>query len=231
MGKPQLVLADTSARSSEREHLAAAIVRHNAAVELLVRIKTAISHADESLFATLTALTAAEATAVEAEAGEADFLVSKALGETDAASPATIAAAEIERAKADRDVIRNTLAALAEREKSAAAEIEWSKSLLDAAVKAVLRSETSASVTTMMSKAKVLQAELVDLRVRLRYLLHGDSVDEAEAQEVKDFLHEYMLPATYNCKERENYSEHPAADGWRAACEALKVDADAPLPI
>ena len=137
MGKTQLVtIPDTSARSPARERLAAAVERHGTAIEQLARVQSVIVHADESLFATLTALGTAEAALETAQAGEADHLVAKALGETDAASPATIAAAEIERAKADREVIRNTLAALAEREKSVTAEIEWSKSLLDAAVKA-----------------------------------------------------------------------------------------------
>jgi hypothetical protein len=82
----------------------------------------------------------------------------------------------------------------------------------------------------LLHKAEEQQKALVDSRVVLRHLLHGDGIGEPLAKAVSAFLHEYHLPATYNCPVRESYDAYPAADRWRAIREALRVDADTPLP-
>lgn len=230
MGNAKMRLVTGAERTPERERLAAAVDRHQTAIELLARIRSAHAHAEESLFAALTALAAAEAALAEAQANEADHLVAKALGETDAASPVALAAADVERAKADRDVIRNTIAALEARQTATASEIEKARYALDDAVKATLQAETTSFVTDLLRKAEEMQRELINERVVLKHLLHSDGIAEPLAQEVKSFLHKYHLPATYGCVLHENYDAHPAADQWRATREALRVDADAPLP-
>ena len=94
-----------------------------------------------------------------------------------------------------------------------------------------MQAETTTFVADLLRKAEEMQRELINERVRLRFLLHGDGIGEPLAGEVSSFLHRYFLPATLGCVAHENYDTHPAANHWRAACEALRVDADGPLPI
>jgi len=226
-----LVPADTPPRSPERSKLAAAVDRHQAAIATLARIEAAIDHASETSYTVMETAAVAEAAIEAAKANADDHLVSIALGEVDGAtSPLATTTAELERARNDLAVSRSTTTALEARQTAVTAEIEWSRVVLDDAIRDVLKAETSASVTAMMSKAKQLQAELVYLRVVLRHLLHDNGITEPLAQEVGSFLHDYNLPATFNCTELKDYSRHPAANQWRAARDALKVDADAALP-
>jgi len=224
------LVTDAEQRSPERSKLAAAVDRHRTAIDLLARIRSAYVHAEESLFATLSALADAEAAASTAAAGEAEFLVRKALGETDDLSPVALVAADVERAKADRDVIRNTIAALETRQVATTSEIESARFALDDAVKVVLRAETTMFVTDLLHKAEEMQRDLTNARVKLRFLLHGNALAEPLAGRISSFLHNYFLPATLGCVAHENYDTHLAAASWRAACEALRVDADAQLP-
>jgi hypothetical protein len=40
-----------------------------------------------------------------------------------------------------------------------------------------------------------------------------------------------LLPGTIGSTEFSDFNEHPAAQVWRAACEALASDPDAQLPM
>ena len=180
MGKPQLVtITEPPTRSPARERLAAAVDRHKSAVELLSRIKTAHELAEETAYVASDKLTAAEAALAEATANEVDHLVSIALGSADVApSPSKTASDAVERAKNDLSIARATRAALEARQTVTAGEIEKSRYALDDAVKAVLQSETSACVTDLLRKAEEMQRELINARVRLRFLLHSDGIAE-----------------------------------------------------
>jgi hypothetical protein len=62
-------------------------------------------------------------------------------------------------------------------------------------------------------------------------LLHSDFVAEPEQQAVKSFLHNNKdLPGTYGDVEYQDWNRHPATDAWKRSREALRQDADAPLP-
>lgn len=92
----------------------------------------------------------------------------------------------------------------------------------------------------LLERAEALQAELIKVRVGLRYLLHTCKPGEASLREpadelvraVRDFLRPTLeLPGTYgSVSYGVDWDHHPAIDPWRQAREALAKDAEAELP-
>ena len=76
-----------------------------------------------------------------------------------------------------------------------------------------------------------MQADLINKRIQLRFLFNKGFVAERDAGELGSFLrNNYSFPACSGQAERGNFDNHPAADPWKAAVDALRADADVPLP-
>ncbi len=82
----------------------------------------------------------------------------------------------------------------------------------------------------MLAEATAVQADLIRLRVALRYMLHDLRQTGPETDAVKNFIRQTGLPGTWGSVSFQDWSEHPAADPWKRAREELTRAADAPLP-
>jgi hypothetical protein len=229
MSRPNLKLAgERSGGSPEREQLAEAIERHNDARDVVRRVGEAREQAAETVYRASDALRAAEAALAEAQADEGARLAAKALGE-DAGPIATDAEASVKQASNDLNIARRTRDALDERGQREAAEVDRARDAVAKCVTAVAKSEAPAA--KLLAEARSLQNDLVARRIVLRHLFNSHLVADQEAAELRDFLlFQNHLPAAIGQVEYGNYNNHPAADLWRQALEALANDADAALP-
>jgi hypothetical protein len=229
MSRPNLKLATGEPpRSPERVELASAIERHAAAVEAVRRVEQGREQAGETVYRASDALRAAEAAVAAALANEGARLAAKALGE-DAGISTADAEASVKQATNDLAVARRTRDALDERAAREAAEVERAQAALEKCVAAVAKSEAPAA--RLLAEAWSLQNDLVARRIVLRHLFNNDFIAEEEAAAVRSFLlFENHLPAGHGQVEYGNFDAHPAADPFKRACEALRTDADAPVP-
>ena len=117
--------------------------------------------------------------------------------------------------------------ALVGHEKEAADELEYARTALDDRLRDVVRAE--ANVKRLLAEANAVQTDLINKRVVLRHLYNAHFVAEEDA--LRDFLlFQNQLPAGRGQVEYGNFDAHPAADPYKRAVEALRTDADAPLP-
>jgi hypothetical protein len=225
-------VSQTLPRTPEREALANKIAEHAKAALQPARLKAAIEHTNDLLYGDEGAIRAAEkakAALEEAEANEGHHLAAVALGEaTTDGDPVMIATAAVKNATAHVDSTRKIRAALEEQLKVAESELQSTKSELDAAIGTVLRDEASGTVDKILIEAAALQEQLGAKRAELSFLQNECFEWNAEQRlRIREFLAAPAYPWEFNRKTRE----HPALEPWRQACEALRHDADAPLPI
>jgi len=193
--------------SPERENLAAAIRRHDAAKGRLARINEAAKKI--SVWTAVEAVETAEAALNEARAREPKMLVARFLG--DPTSGPTVLEAELALtdARAALDCAQQTRDALDGQARAAESELGWAKSALGNAIAKVVHSEGAANA------------------VLTQYV---------EARREVARLHEILsLLSSRNCipKYWDAQVCFPATDSdapWREALAALERDADAPLP-
>jgi len=222
-------LGEPPPRSPERVELASAIEHHAAALDAVRRVSHAREQADEVVYRAADALEAAETALKEAQAGEGARLAAAALGEADGIPSAADAEADVTRAANDLNIARRTRDALDERAQREAAEVERAQTALGKCIGAVVRSEVD--TTRLLAEARSLQDALISKRVQLRYLFNEQLVDDQDTPPLRTFLlFENTLPTGRSQLEHGNYNAHPAADSYKRACEALRTDADAPLP-
>jgi hypothetical protein len=230
MARAQLAaVKDPPARSGERQSLAAAIDRHAAAVEHLAKIHDAAERATAIWSAAVRAEGSAEDALAEAQAGEGAALAASIIagGELvvspveEAEQTAAKAAAHLRRAGEARDLVRQQIP-VAEH------EVEETKGDVEEAVRAVVRSAGRDHITRLVQEAQVRQAELIERRIALRYLWRHDLAAEPEA--IEFLLQGGDLVARFGSAEAQDFDRHAASEPWRAACEALRHDAAAPLP-
>jgi hypothetical protein len=233
MNKPALrAVNDTPPRTSERAALAAAIERHDAAQRQLAANKSAQEQTIDTRIEARRAVEKSAAMIEEAKVNAATFLANTIMG-TAGEAPLTVKAARAAAQDAE-DALEAALsagAALAEQEKSAEREMRRAADNIDERIRDVVRVETGPAVPSLLKDAEMAQSDLIHKRVVLRHLLHNGSVDEAEKQAVKSFLHNTTLPGTYGCVEYTDWERHPVLAPWSRAREALRQDADAALPI
>ena len=229
MSRPNLKLAgEPPVRSPERETLAAAIERHNAALDTVRRVGQAREGADETVYRASDKLKETEKALKEAQAGEAAYLAAVALGENPGVS-VSVAEAAVTRASNDLAVARRTRDALGQRAEDEAREVEKASEAIEKCIGAVVKAEVD--VARLLEEAQVAQADLISKRVALRHLFNNDLVGEQEQPAVRQFLlFEYHLPTGRGQTERGNFDKHPANDVFKRAVEALREDADAELP-
>jgi|SRR5665213_1207040 len=219
-------------RSPEREALAEAIERHDAAVRMLAANESAQAATQEAIYA---ARHAVEQTAAAIEvAGEnvATHLTAVAMG-TAGVAPLSVKQTRLTAQDAEDalETTKSANAALVEQHKAAERELQYASDDLDKCVRAVVRSETGAALSELLKQAETAQANLVNRRVVLRHLLHADQVAEPEKQAVKSFLGNTALPGTYGNVEYTDWERHSACEPWLRCALTLRKDADSPLPV
>jgi hypothetical protein len=220
------------ARSAAREQLSSAIERHRAALDQLERIQLAAEKARELEYAASSAVESARAQVSEAKKSEGAELADRLLAGGDDLKASSVTKAERGLREAEDGLrrARGARAALAEELPAVEREIAFSKSDLDAAVRAVLQAEIAGAAATLLREAQAVQADLVARRVVLRFL-HG-FFDARDDSALKTFLrnNNNVLPGCVGAVEHANFNDHEASAAWRAAAEALLTNADAPLP-
>jgi hypothetical protein len=231
MMKPNLKIADEPPRSAEREALAEAIARRDAATTRLARLKAALDanplYGDDGA---IRAHEKAEAALTEARAGEGSYLAAVAIGEASGDSNPVLG---VERALAEAqsrlDVVRKTHRALEDQVESTETEIKSAKDDRDKCVRAVLRDEASGVIETMLQQAAALQEQLSAKRALLSFLRSEafEWRDRELAKPIDDFLAAPAHPREFD----GTMGSHPACEPWKAAVAALAADPDAPLPI
>lgn len=198
--------------SPEREALAQRIAEHRAAEAELARIVDAERRLDDpSLY-----LREAEAEAALAEAKKAmpARLIAEALGEAPPPG-ATVAEAEAQLAAVQREgeEKKAARALIAGRREEAALAYQVTDARRQSAIAAVVAASPEAA--RLISELTAAQRRLTDLRRALRAI---------------NFLLPYRAWTDYALEAMPDWPDLVLAPQWRAATEALKVDAHAPLP-
>ena len=235
MGMSNLKIAEVGnapPRSPERAQLSVAIERHTAAQRQLTRLKAALVRADDLLYGESGAMRmveTAENALKEAKGLESHHLAAVALGEaTTAANPVIAAERAVAEAQSRLDTTSRTRGALEEQLKAAESELPYVKDTLDKAVRAVFKSEAAAIVDTTLREAGALQEQLGAKRIVLRFL--ESSCFSWHERELAKPIDDFLSAVAYPIERHGKIDEHPAADPWRAAFDALRSDADALLP-
>jgi hypothetical protein len=214
MSRPNLKIAgDPPLRSPEREQLAEAIARHDAARERLAAIKTAQERAFDNVLNLKDAAAEATTALEQAKADEPRQLVESFIGGTTAevASPVRAAAAAVEEANARLAAARQMREALSGEEKAAERELQWAEIKLGDAVREAVKADPATA--------------------RLVAAFNEAERNYKELQQSLGIIGTDRLPEAakfWNCVHRSE--ELPNAKQWRAALEALRTDANAPLP-
>jgi hypothetical protein len=220
----RLVDATSPPRSPEREALAAAQLRHSATVDRLAAIQAARKRTDNARRDAKEAIAKATAGVEQAKIDAASALVGGV--------PAAITVKAARAALTDcEDALEASEAgsALVGHEKEATDELEYARTALDDRLRDVV--QTEANVAQLLAEAKVAQTDLINKRVRLRFLFNENLIGEQDAAELRSFLlFENNLPVGRGQLEHGNFDSHPAAATWKEAIAALRTDADAALP-
>jgi hypothetical protein len=119
-------------------------------------------------------------------------------------------------------------------EVAADAESALSYAVREVATRAddILRAESAAFVGDLVAAAEKAQAELIEMRVALRFMvsnrLCGDEELHRRARAL--LLAELPVPTDVGSHSHKIFDAHPRHQQWSAAREALKADPDAILP-
>jgi DNA repair exonuclease SbcCD ATPase subunit len=216
-------------RTQARETLASAIAEHAKAISKLSRLKAALNA--DSLYGddgALRKFERAEAVFEEAKAIESHHLAAVALGEATAEqNPVKLAERSLAEAQSRLDGARKTLRALEDQLKATETELKSADDDLDEAVRNVMRDEAAETIDRILAEAAALQEQLGVKRAILRFL-NAECFDGARelAQPIADFLAAPLFPHEFNGRSKD----HPALGPWHTAREALKQNADVPLP-
>jgi hypothetical protein len=225
MGKPNLKIAgEPPPRTPQREALAAAQLRHSAAVDRLAAIQAARERTAQTQRGARDAIKAATAGVEQAKLDAASALA----GGTPGGQSVKEARAALQDAEDALEASVEASGTLVASEKEAGDELQYARMALDEKLRDVVRSE--ANVAQLLKEAEAVQVDLVSRRVVLRHLFNSGFVAEQET-DLRDFLlFKYQLPTGRGQVEYENFDAHPAADPWRQALQELRENADAPLP-
>jgi hypothetical protein len=136
---------------------------------------------------------------------------------------------------AAQDELDAAKAALATIEQSAAdwaAEAKRTKEWLEVCVNAVLSSEHE----RLFAEAQALQAELIDRRIGLQWIVHAMLLPRGPSLPLRRDIDSWLnrngddyIPG--EARHSPSWKSHPANEPWKAAREALMADATAPLPV
>jgi hypothetical protein len=88
----------------------------------------------------------------------------------------------------------------------------------------------TSAVHGLMARARNLTDELISVRLALRYLDRADLVLDVDRDQVGDFLRNPEMPGKYGDVQFGEWDDDGAAAPWIQTREALKRDAETPLP-
>jgi hypothetical protein len=204
------VVAETGerVRSSERQTLAAAILRRNAASDRLARIRAAID--DASYFETSHAVDRAEQALAEAQQNEPARIVAATLGDPAPEGPSVEQARKrLADAQAVQDRASRTRDAFREQERDAERELSYAQTAVRNAMDAVIA--TDPAIDRLIASYREKRRALEALRLTIEAL------------------------AKYFAYDRRGWSSVEVRDlqpdlAWVSAVTALTTDADAELP-
>lgn len=220
-----------------RQLLAKVIGNANAKIEALGQATEAADRARELVVQAHASVADAKAKGARARTQRERQMIEAARSQAHASAPGTqvdTRAAEME-AQDQLDAAEAALRVLEAAMANSEGEVERARMRVKAAADTLLWSQA----LPLLEKAKALQAELIETRVVLRYLLHNlkphevsvrNPTDEV-AKDVRDYLRSASeLPSTYGRVAFTDWDSHPASVPWREARRALPEDAEAPLP-
>jgi chromosome segregation ATPase len=211
--KPNMKLVgEPPPRTPEREALAEAIARRDAATKQLARVQAALDRASDAVYDSKDGVDKAIAALDEAKADEGRHLTAVALGEADAAlSPVKTAAAVVEQANEQLATARAMRTALEAEIKTAENDLMWTKNKIDDAVSAAVK--TDPAVRQLVADFEAASKTYAELRQAMNVVRRERMPD---------------TPGSWDSV--RNWSELPAATAWKVAIDALASDADALLP-
>jgi chromosome segregation ATPase len=220
-------------RSPERGALAEAIERHAAATAQLARLKMALEASEGALYGdggATRAVDRAEEQLKEAKANEPRHLAAVALGEaTDDADPIRAAERALTEAQAQLDRARKTRDALTAEASDATSELDQAKRKIDDAIRDVFASEAGAAISSTLCEAAALQEQLGAKRLVLSFLREACFETWPPNDQLKP-IENFLFAPPYPLEASSATRAHPSLAPWRLAQEALRTDADAPLP-
>ncbi len=217
------LVGDPPPRTPERERLAEAIERREAATKRLAQLGDALECLESQSHDAVVALEAAERQQREAKRNEGHILAAVALGEIDA-NPLAKAERAITEANERLDALRKTRAALKAEIEREEHELYWADAGVARCTRTVLREDGAAFIERTLQEAGALRAELAAKRSVLSFLETAafDWPSEmALSEPIKKFL-----TASW-----PDSSQDPTLARWRDVQEALATDPDAPLPV
>lgn len=230
---------DNAERSPERQQLADAIAEVTKAERDLHEAQATVERARKIVSDATDQVEKAEAETRKAQQGRARGLAAAASQGT-----APVQDRALRNARADeqdaRDQLEAAQSALAEVEgglTDAKAELERARQGVRAAADDVLR---AAPIPALLAEAQKVQAELIERRLALRYLLGKELVRKPQTEPVWDFLNENLMPGApairgigggFGSMENRAWDHHPRVQAWANAREALLSDPDADLPL
>jgi hypothetical protein len=91
----------------------------------------------------------------------------------------------------------------------------------------------SGTITRLMDGLEAMQAEIINRRVALRYILFSGlngELAEADRARIEDLFKTDRLPAGFNSAYNSGWEQHQVHQKWDAALDALMTDAEAALP-
>jgi len=197
---------------SERDSLAAAISRSDAAGAELERIDSALARVGGVIAAAVSRLENAERAIAEINLTDPGHLAAAFLGEVETAASQVALKKECADASEAVRLARETRGGLEERRRAAHREVDMATHLRDLAQCAVVRDSPELA-------ALIAQYEAARLEV-------------ARMVRVFEAIGTLHMPPNYHWAVARPYNGAPGDDllAWRAALAALKVDAHARLP-
>ena len=220
-------------RSPEREALAEAIERRDAAAAHLARLKTALEQSEGSAlrrrWRCCVPSTVPRNSLKKPRRTRARHLAAVALGEaTEDADPVKAAERALTEANAQLDRARKTVDALTAEVNDATKERDRAKRKIDDAVRDVFASEAGATISSTLREAAALQEQLGAKRLVLSFL-HDACFETWPPTSATKPIENFLFARAYPLEDSRTPA-HPALAPWRNAQEALATDADAPLP-
>jgi chromosome segregation ATPase len=221
MTRVQLKSVDANpVRSREREALGKAITNRNEALARLSAVRQAIEQAANNARTARHELERAEAAVGEAKTQAAKHAISTALGK-EGTPQASIkqARAAVQAAQDDMDSAISAEAELAKELKAAESRLVTARVVFDNAFRAVLAAEPA--IDRLLDQRRALNAKLLDVEVALYAAFKAGA------------LPQWPLPVENDEPDAQYFDANTIAEHapeWAAALQALRKDADTPLP-
>lgn len=221
----------SAGRSPERTRLAEAIMNRSAAAANLERVIAAAGRAEKLMLNASRALEKAKEQLKDARDGEGKALAEQLLSGdvTLEASPARKAEHAAAEAKKRRERAAEAYELVKAEFEPAQREFESTKRQVKDAAAAVVAAE--APTAELLARAQALQDELINMRLKLRFLHRNGMLGELE-KPVGTYLRDiFWVPATVGQVEHTYFDQHPTEIALHEAFAALTYEPDAPALV